>query len=216
MNVFRPTFALCAALFLGAQDPAPLALPKPIAGTATLHAALAGRTTVRNLAGPALTLAEAGQLLWAAQGENRPGKRTVPSARAKYPLEVYLLTAGGPGLPAGLYHYAPAGHTLVKSLDGTPEKYFGAIANMQPWIKAAPSVFVVAGDPTRIGTSAAALNQTFYEAGAAAQALLLQATAMNLGAGTAMGVDLEGVTKFLNLPAGLQTLVLLPVGHPKA
>jgi len=151
MNLFRPTFALCAALCLGAQD-----LPKPVASPATLHDTLAGRATVRALSGPALTLAEAGQLLWAAQGETRPGKRTVPSARAKYPLEMYLLTAGGAGLPAGLYHYVPAGHKLVKTMDGTPEKYLGAISRMQPWITASPSVFVVAGDASRIGTDAAA------------------------------------------------------------
>jgi len=71
-----------------------LKLPTAPANGASLHAALQGRATARALTGPALTLAEASQLLWAAQGENRPGKRVAPSAHAKYPLELYLITSG--------------------------------------------------------------------------------------------------------------------------
>jgi nitroreductase len=84
---------------------------------------------------------------------------------------------------------------------------------MQPWIAKAPAVFVVAGDPSRIGTSPQALALTFYEGGAAAQNLLLQAQALGLGAGTAVGVDLDAVGKALKLPAGVQILALLPVGR---
>jgi len=88
---------------------------------------------------------------------------------------------------------------------------------MQPWIKDAPAVFVVAGDPTRIEKSGTgpALAFTYYEAGSAAQGLLLQAAALGLGAGTAAGVDLVAVGAELKLPAGVQTLMLLPVGHPR-
>jgi SagB-type dehydrogenase family enzyme len=215
MYRFHSTLALCSALLLGAQAPAPLKLPLATAKGASLHAALQGRATVRNLTGPALSLAEAGQLLWAAQGENRPGKRVVPSAHAKYPLELYLITAGSADLAAGTYHYRAAGHTLTRLADGTPGTLLGTIKGMQPWVKEAPAVFVVAGDASRIGEGAPALNLTYYEAGAAAQGLLLQATALGLGAGTAAGVDLEAVTRSLGLPRGTQTLMLLPVGHAK-
>ena len=104
MHRFRSTLALSAALLLGAQAPAPLKLPQATAEGASLQAALKGRATVRTLSGPGISLAEAGQLLWAAQGENRPGKRVVPSAHAKYPLELYLITAGSADLAAGTYH----------------------------------------------------------------------------------------------------------------
>ena len=86
---------------------------------------------------------------------------------------------------------------------------------MHAWIKDAPSVFVVAGDASRIGEGAPALNLTYYEGGAAAQGLLLQATALSLGSGTAAGVDLGAVTRALQLPKGTQTLILLPVGRAK-
>ena len=212
---FRSTLAFCAALLLGAQAPAPLKLPLATAEGASLQAALKGRATVRTLSGPALSLAEAGQLLWAAQGENRPGKRVVPSAHAKYPLELYLITAGSADLAAGTYHYRAAGHQLTRLADGTPGTLLGAIQGMQAWIKEAPAVFVVAGEASRIGEGAPALNLTYYEGGAAAQGLLLQAAALGLGAGTAAGVDLGAVTRAMKFPKGTQTLMLLPVGHAK-
>jgi SagB-type dehydrogenase family enzyme len=215
MHLLRPSLALCAALLLGAQDSTPLKLPTIPANGASLLASLKGRATARALTGPALTLAEASQLLWAAQGENRPGKRVVPSAHAKYPLELYLVTSGSADLAPGLYHYLPAGHQLTRTADGTPQTLLGAVKGMQAWIKEAPAVFVMAGDPSRIGEGAPALNLTYYEGGSAAQGLLLQASALGLGAGTAAGVDLEAVARTLKLPKGTQILTLLPVGHAK-
>ena len=207
--------ALCTAFLLGAQDSTPLKLPTAPANGASLHSALQGRATARTLTGPGLTLAEANQLLWAAQGENRPGKRVVPSAHAKYPLELYLVTFGSADLAPGLYHYLPAGHQLTRMADGTPQTLLGAVKGMQAWIKDAPVVFVLAGDPSRIGEGAPALNLTYYEGGAAAQGLLLQASALGLGAGTAAGVDMDAVARTLKLPKGTQVLTLLPVGHAK-
>jgi len=215
MHLLRPSLALCAALLLGAQDPTPLKLPMTPVNGASLRTALQGRATTRALTGPALTLAEVGQLLWAAQGENRPGKRVVPSAHAKYPLELYLVTSGSADLAQGLYHYLPVGHHLTRMADGTPQTLLGAVKGMQAWIKDAPAVFVVAGDPSRIGEGAPALNLTYYEGGSAAQGLLLQASALGLGAGTAAGVDLEAVARTLKLPKGTQVLTLLPMGHAK-
>ena len=213
MIPFRSACFLCVALLLGAQEVVPLNLPAPPAGSATLHTALRARATVRALAGPAPSLAEASQLLWAAQGENRPGRRVAPSAHAKHPLELYLVTSGSPDLAAGLYHYLPSGHRLTRVADGTPRTLMGAVKGMQAWIQEAPSVFVMAGDPSRIGEGSAALNLTYYEGGAAAQGLLLQAAALGLGAGTAAGVDLEAVARTLGLPKGTQVLTLLPVGR---
>ncbi|MDR3685137.1 MAG: SagB/ThcOx family dehydrogenase [Geothrix sp.] len=215
MRLLRPSLACFAALLLGAQAPAPLKLPGAPSEGASLNTALRGRATARALVGPAPTLAEAGQLLWAAQGENRPGKRVAPSAHAKHPLELYLITSGSADLGPGLYHYLPPGHQLTRMADGTPATLLGAIKGMQAWIQEAPAVFVMAGDPSRIGDGALALHLTYYEGGAAAQGLLLQASALGLGAGTAAGVDLEAVARTLKLPKGTRVLTLLPVGHAK-
>ena len=74
-------------------DPASdVRLPKPRHdGEVSLEHALTTRRSIREFARGALTLAEVGQLLWAAQGVNHlAGLRTAPSAGALYPPEVYL------------------------------------------------------------------------------------------------------------------------------
>jgi len=217
MKSARLALALFATCLLAAQEALTLTLPPAAGGGATLAEALAGRKSVRSLAGPALTLAEASQLLWAAQGENRPGRRIVPSAHAKYPLELYLITQGSATLPAGLYHYLPAGHKLTKLADGDPHGLLGRLKGMQPWIASAPAVFVMAGSPTRMDPagSPTAVALTYYEGGAAAQDLLLQAVALGLDAGTASGLDLEALALALKLPAGIRIMTVLPVGREK-
>jgi SagB-type dehydrogenase family enzyme len=211
-TMFRTSLALCAVLVAAAQEP--ISLPAVPSEGASLVSALKARATVRTLAGPAPTLAETAQLLWAAQGENRPGHRTVPSARATYPLQLFVLTAGAPGLAAGMYRYVPAGHKLARAGEAAPLG-LDAVKGMQPWIKDAPAVFVVAGDASKVqtGGKSSTLSLAYYEAGSAGQSLLLQAAALGLGAGTAAGIDLDAVTATLKLPAGVQAYMLLPVGH---
>jgi SagB-type dehydrogenase family enzyme len=217
MKMFSTAFALSATLFLAAQEPLPIQLPGPASGGAALTDALKGRRSLRTLAGPGLTLAEAGQLLWAAQGENRPGKRTVPSAHARYPLELYLLTQGSDTLPAGVYHYEPKDNQITRTMDGGPAAVLGKLKGMQPWIAAAPAVFVLAGVPTRIDPAGTGTAQyfTYYEAGGAGQDLLLQAVALGLEGGTAGGLDMAALGQALKLPAGTQAMMVLPVGREK-
>ncbi|HEX9009419.1 MAG TPA: nitroreductase family protein [Holophagaceae bacterium] len=221
--VLRPVL-FCALLGGGAPlawappvDPPGIstALPAPAAGPATLDGALKARRTTRELGGPALSRSEAAQLLWSAQGENRPGRRTVPSAHASYPLGLYLVTEGSPTLAAGTYRYRPAGHVLRATGTGGVASLLGPIRGMQPWIAKAPSVFVITGKPLKIFSRepAPSMDYTFWECGAASQALLLQAAALDLGAGTASGVDLAAVGRALGLPPEEKALVLLPVGR---
>jgi nitroreductase len=88
---------------------------------------------------------------------------------------------------------------------------------MQPWIVKAPAVFVVTGTAMKLFSRdpAPRMDYTFWEAGAASQALLLQAAALDLGSGVASGVDLEAVGAALDLPPSEKVLVLLPVGRIK-
>ena len=63
----------------------PLPEPRPF-GTVSLEEALHRRRSVRELGTGVLSLAEVGQLLWAAQGITSPeGFRTAPSSGALYP-----------------------------------------------------------------------------------------------------------------------------------
>ena len=210
-----PLLAAACALVLAAQTPIRLPAFRP--GTASLDAALQARRTERRLEGPALSLEEASRLLWSAQGENRPGKRTVPSARARYPLELYLLTEGSASLPAGLYHYLPREHALQRLADKGVSGVLGTLKGMQPWIAKAPAVCLFTGVPARLGGKDAAQQElyTFWESGAATQALLLQATAMGFGSGVASGIDIQGLKATLGLPQEERPSVIIALGRCK-
>ena len=76
-------------------------LPQPRFDSGTsVEKALLRRRSVREYRDEPLTLAEVGQLLWAAQGVTAPGGfRTAPSAGALYPLELYLVAASADSKP---------------------------------------------------------------------------------------------------------------------
>lgn len=203
---------------LASQTPAPVVkLPAFAPGTTTLDAALQARRTTRTLVGPGLSLVQVSQVLWAAQGENRPNRRTVPSANARYPLELYLATQGSPTLPAGVYHYLPKEHALRKVDARGPGELLGGLKGMQPWITASPAVVLVTGVPDRMAGSDPARREayTFWEGGAATQALILEAAALGLGSGVASGVDFPALHTALALPAAERPLVLIALGQPK-
>ena len=212
--------SLLAAALLVAQDakpqPKPIKLPAPKVGTVSLDQALKDRKSDRALTGPALSVETIGQLLWSAQGENRPGtgRRTVPSASAKYPLELYVVVSNSEALPEGVYKYNLKEHSILKISDGSPEKLFGGMERMQPWIPKCPAVFIIAGDSSRMGRSEE-MNElyTFWESGAAAQSLGLQVAAKGLGSTVVMGIDLKAAHAATGLPANEKISVVVPVGR---
>ncbi len=193
--------------------PPTIELPAPrLKGTLTLEEALARRRSVREFTGDALTLEEIGQLLWAAQGITHPtGKRTAPSAGALYPLEVYVI------LPESVYHYDPQEHSLRLHLQGDlrPGLYEAALA--QEAVLRAPAVFAIAAVYARTAQKYGEERSPRYvhlEAGHAAQNLLLQAAALDLGAVPIGAFYDEEVRAALALPVDHRPLYLIPVGHP--
>lgn len=211
------------AILAGCGEPAPAVgsapdpgaatpLPTPrLSGEMSLEGALAQRRSVRTFGEKALTDAEIGQLLWAAQGITRPqGYRTAPSAGALYPLELYVATA------SGVYHYTPDGHLLGAIQDGDArEAIFRAALNQEP-VRDAPAVFAITAVYERTAAKYGAERGQRYvhlEAGHAAQNLLLQAVALGLGAVPIGAFDDEGVQDALGLPPDHMPLYLIPVGH---
>jgi len=78
----------------------------------SLEEALARRRSVRQFTPEALSERELSQLLWAAQGiTHAEGLRTAPSAGALYPLELYVVSAGG------FYRYKARPHQLIRLSD---------------------------------------------------------------------------------------------------
>lgn len=124
-----------------------IGLPSPqTAGGADLWRALALRRSVRRFQDAPLSLAELGQLLWAAQGITRRADgyafRTAPSAGALYPVETYLVIHAVEGVEPGVYHYAVETHELEQLRSGDYRREIAAAALDQTMAAQASVVFV--------------------------------------------------------------------------
>lgn len=187
-------------------------LPPPqTQGGMSLTEALARRRSIRSYTEQPLTWEEVSQLLWAAQGiTDRRGFRTAPSAGALYPLEVYLV------LPEGWYHYRPSDHRLEVRGRGDLRRDIWMVGLSQEALLRAPALFVIAGVVSRTAAKYGdrAERYVFLEAGHAAQNLLLQATALGLGAVPIGAFDDAGVRRVLGLSPAETPLYLIPVGRP--
>jgi SagB-type dehydrogenase family enzyme len=194
-------------------------LPDPCRqGGLSVETALQRRRSVREYAPEPINLAEAGQLLWAAQGVTTDdGKRAAPSAGGTYPLETYLVAGRVAGFAPGVYHYRPASHEMAAVVAGDLRPALAAISMNQDCVRnsAASIVFatVVARTAAKYGDSATAYVD--MEAGHAAQNVALQAVALDLGTVMIGAFDERALAGLLQLPAEHRPRYYVAVGRPK-
>lgn len=171
-------FTWFAAPAFAWAEPGVIELPRPqTESDRSLERTLADRRSSRRFAATSLDRATLGQLLWAAQGITSPdGKRTAPSAGARYPLELFVL------LPAGVFRYMPAQHALRRVTADDRRKAVWADTYARPWLADSPAIFVITAvyERTRRKYGAKADRFVHVEAGHVGQNLLLQATAREL------------------------------------
>ncbi len=210
---------LSLAVLAAAQEPSqPIRLPEARhAGAMSVEAALWARRSVRDLKPDALPLADAAQLLWAAQGKNRPdGHRTAPSARAVYPLEIYLIAGSVEGLAPGVYRYRSATHDLVLAQAGDKRAELTAPPGRPAGGAAlAPVVLVYAVASDRAAPRWGPMSDRFgaMEVGFAAQNVYLQAAALGLGTTFMAGFNDSAMARVLG--PGERALGIMPVGRPR-
>ncbi|MCJ7569665.1 MAG: SagB/ThcOx family dehydrogenase [Anaerolineales bacterium] len=186
-------------------------LPKPSSqGSISLEQAIGNRKSVRSFNKQNLSLEQIGQLLWAGQGlRDALGQRTVPSAGALYPLELYLVTE------EGAYHYVPKGHRMEPHIEGDMRSSLSNAALGQVFISQSPATILLTAVFTRIETKYGKERSGQYiylEAGHAAQNILLQATALGLDGVPVGAFYEEQVSKVLKLPREHYPLYLIPLG----
>lgn len=111
--------------------------PNTKGGDALLRT-MQNRHTSREFKTDNLSLKHLSEVLWAANGINRPqeSKRTIPSAMAVYPYDVYAVLANG------IYRYDPAAHELIPVVEGDHR----GLAGMQPFVADAPLNLVLVAD----------------------------------------------------------------------
>lgn len=194
-----------------------VALPEPDkAGGKTLREVMATRRSVRHFTEEAVSLQELSQLLWAAQGvTNERGWRTVPSAGAKRPIELYIVADRVEGLEPGLYHYRPDEHRLglVRSLATSVE--LQATCRNQASVGRAAMNVVVVGVVWRVEEKYGPERSERYvvvEGGAVLEHLSLEAHALGLGSVIIGGFSDDEVQGYVNTDA--MPIGVLPIGRP--
>jgi hypothetical protein len=154
-----------------------------------LERALQERKSVRSYdPGRILSLGEISRLLWAADGVNRDsGKRTAPSALARYPVEILV------ALPQGVYRFEPKPHRLVRVLTDDIRNRIP----VQGGFKQAGMILLYVIDKEKI--AGADLGWADLEIGCMGQNLFLEATALGLGSCIFAYMNTADVTKLLGL-----------------
>ena len=195
----------------------PTALPAPrTVGSMSVEEALSRRRSVREYSRGPLRLAEASQLLWAAQGvTSAAGGRTAPSAGALYPLEVLLVVGEVEGLAPGVYRYQPARHAVTLAVEGDVRSQLADAALGQDPVRVAPASLVIAGVYSRTTGKYGDRGVRFVdmEAGHAAQNVCLQAVASGVGTVTIGALTEDRARDVLGLSVDETPLYVLPVGR---
>lgn len=189
-------------------------LPNPVKdGEMSLEAALQSRSTIREFSVEPLAMEVVSQLLWSAQGLTHDGhRRTAPSAGATYPLELYLVSGDG------IYQHVPSDHTLLHTMKGDHRRDLHDASLEQEFILEAPVTLlftaVFARTEQRYGSTRSP-RYIHMEVGHAAQNVLLQAVALDLGAVPIGAFEDERVSQVLGLPADHVPLYMISIGHPR-
>lgn len=125
------TCVLLQCVMSSAQD---ITLPAPqTTGGLSLSDALATRKSNREFSDKMLSNQQLSDLLWAANGVNRPdGKRTAPSARNCQEIDIYVYTA------SGVFFYDAPKNMLIQQVSGDHRKETA----MQPFAVTAPVLLV--------------------------------------------------------------------------
>ena len=187
--------AMCALAFTG-MGAEVKQLPKPVTtGGMPLMEAIAARQTGRTY-NPEhkvddQTLSE---ILWVAWGMNERGTRTIPTARNKQNMELYVLTEDG------TWRYEAANNTLVKVND----KNLIPLCNQQDFVTKAPLHLLYVAKEEGWGTA---------HVGSAYQNVYLYATSKGMQTVIRGMTDRPTLTRELELTDGKKAMLHQTVGY---
>lgn len=191
-----------------------IALPAPQTDSSfSLEKAFATRRSQRLWKPEPLSVAQLGQLCWAAQGITEPatGKRTCPSPMGVYALELYALNADG------VFHYLPKEHALERLATDDRRSALGDACRGQQQVKTCATAFVITADIPKAEAKLGMANKSMLhlESGHCAQNILLQAVSLGIGA-VPIGAGREAeIREVLQLPDNLTALYVVATGHPQ-
>lgn len=173
------------------------------------------RSSVRKFSQGTLSLEQISRILFAAQGITRSGRfRTVPSAGALYPLEVYLAVGKVQGLKPGVYKYSPLRHRLSRVVIGDKRGELASESSGQRWIAKAQAVVVICAVFERVTGKYGERGRRYVhiEAGCAAQNISLAGFNNGLGSTVVGAFNDEGLARVIKADRREKPIIVMPVG----
>jgi SagB-type dehydrogenase family enzyme len=195
---------------IAAQQLDAIQLPSPQTDIGKpLMQALKNRQSTRSFDSKQLPLQELSNLLWAANGVNRPesGKRTAPSAMNWQEIDVYVILA------AGVYFYDAKTNMLQPVAAGDNRSSAGG----QAFVKEAPLNLVYVADFARAtrGNEEDKKLYTAADAGFIAQNVYLYCASQGLGVVIRGSVNRTELGTVLKLRPDQKIILAQTVGYPK-
>ncbi|NPU84902.1 MAG: SagB/ThcOx family dehydrogenase [Syntrophaceae bacterium] len=186
----------------------PLIKPQMDSGRLLMHV-LKERRSSRSFSKAKLPIRVLSNLLWAANGVNRPatGSRTVPSARNMQEVDVYV------ALPRGLYIYDGTNH-LLSFVSGQDIR---ALTGTQPYVKDAAVNLVFVSDGRKMEGVASEERDALSSvtAGAMAQNVYLYCASEGLATVVRASIDRPALAAAMGLRPDQKILLAQSVGYPK-
>ena len=212
----KKILAICLIVFMPfsngtvfAEVLKPIKLPAPqTSGGKTLMQALAERKSTREFSSERLPLQALSDLLWAANGINRPGsgQRTAPSAGNRQEIDIYVAKA------EGLYLFNANKNVLEPVL----ARDIRSLTGRQAFVKDAPVTLVFVADLKKMKKTGD--EATFYAAtdtGYISQNVYLYCASAGLATVVLGWVDKEELAKTMRLRTDQRVILTQPVGYPK-
>ncbi|MFA5090040.1 MAG: SagB/ThcOx family dehydrogenase [Candidatus Omnitrophota bacterium] len=207
---FIPAFLFSCPLLIYSQDIKPIRLLAPqLKGGKSLMQVLKERKSLREFSPKGLPLQIISDLLWAANGINRPdsGHRTAPSARNMQEIDIYLAKADG------LYLFDAKQNMLIPVIG----EDIRALTGKQPFVKDAPINLIYVADLSKMGEASGG-NADFYagtDTGFISENVYLYCSSAGLATVVRGLIDKPVLAKAMKLRPDQRIILAQTVGYPK-
>ncbi len=206
-SIFLSLVAACMLSGAYAQTLSPIQLkaPEKKAGLSVMET-LANRHSTREFSNKNLTLQELSNLLWAANGINRPekGMRTAPSAMNAQEVDVYVC------MEEGAFLYDAKSNQLQPVI----QEDLRGLGGKQTFVKNAPVVLLMVSDLSKLpgGNSEQTKLMAAIDAGIVSQNISIACSGLGLITVPRASMDKEALAQKLKLKSTQLLLMNNPVG----
>ena len=199
------------AASLSAQDARTITLnPPDLSRGLPVMKALSARASATEFDTVALNLQDLSDLLWAANGVNRPesGKRTAPSAMNARDIDVYVC------MQKGTYLYNATKHVLELIAEGDYRKL---AAGKQDYVAIAPVICLLVSDISRFpnGDDSQRMVWAAEDAGIVSQNISVFCASVDFSTRCRASMDKENLGDLLKLQDSQHLMLNNPVSYKK-